>query len=761
MRRSVAVFITFFILHSSFFIFSSCSDMLTIDTGDKSYTNANDTLYSYLGILKHVQDIAERQVILNELRGDLVSPTTYITDTLHAIANFDNPADGSCSMLDISDYYAVINNCNLYIANCDTNAVKSNIKYMLSEYYQVQTIRAWTYLQLIQLYGEVPYISEPIASLDVVKNFNYSANLVNKDNLLDRLLADGLDKVGTTFPHYGTYNNGAIDITASLCYFQPQLVLGDLYLLRGANTGDYQTAANYYWNYLLSHNGAITEQYVSATKLRGMAAQLRLDDPYAYSSTNNWGAYASFYSAPNTGINDVITSIPSSANAQFGTMLMRVADIFGYTPTSSQNNETKLRGMAAQLRLDDPYAYSSTNNWGAYASFYSAPNTGINDVITSIPSSANAQFGTMLMRVADIFGYTPTSSQNNETTTNSDGEEESNSSGAISVIPTYKAQAIPSPRYKAISDAQTYVNWDIVNMEREDLLCGDARYKYATAQVIFSEEGFTSDISMRLASKAARGMTFYYTIPIYRKTLVWLRFAEAINRAGFPQIAFAILKDGLNEYNWPQIGQTRSVREEIVDAEGNPVLDEEGNPSYREYTQYFTRYNQYGALHYVDSAEIADFKFDPTNEILRRNYGIHARGCGYGEWRTAGGTTAESPVTNITGYNDSTVFDFAPRLLLEGVDVKKASKNDIINAVENVISDELALELAFEGYRFSDLVRMANHKNASGYDGTAWLAAKIADRDVQANNGTRNNDLYNKLLNPSNWYFTKPTWSIK
>lgn len=660
--------------------------MLTIDTGDKSYTNANDTLYSYLGILKHVQDIAERQVILNELRGDLVSPTTYITDTLHAIANFDNPADGSCSMLDISDYYAVINNCNLYIANCDTNAVKSNIKYMLSEYYQVQTIRAWTYLQLVQLYGEVPYISEPIASLDVVKNFNYNANLVNKDNLLDRLLADGLDKVGTTFPHYGTYNNGAIDITASLCYFQPQLVLGDLYLLRGANTGDYQTAANYYWNYLLSHNGAITEQYVSATKLRGMAAQLRLDDPYAYSSTNNWGAYASFYSAPNTGINDVITSIPSSANAQFGTMLMRVADIFGYTPTSSQNNET---------------------------------------------------------------------------TTNSDGEEESNSSGAISVIPTYKAQAIPSPRYKAISDAQTYVNWDIVNMEREDLLCGDARYKYATAQVIFSEEGFTSDISMRLASKAARGMTFYYTIPIYRKTLVWLRFAEAINRAGFPQIAFAILKDGLNEYNWPQIGQTRSVREEIVDAEGNPVLDEEGNPSYREYTQYFTRYNQYGALHYVDSAEIADFKFDPTNEILRRNYGIHARGCGYGEWRTAGGTTAESPVTNITGYNDSTVFDFAPRLLLEGVDVKKASKNDIINAVENVISDELALELAFEGYRFSDLVRMANHKNASGYDGTAWLAAKIADRDVQANNGTRNNDLYNKLLNPSNWYFTKPTWSVK
>ena len=203
-----------------------------------------------------------------------------------------------------------------------------------------------------------------------------------------------------------------------------------------------------------------------------------------------------------------------------------------------------------------------------------------------------------------------------------------------------------------------------------------------TEKIVFSEEGFTSDISMRLACKAAKGRSFYYTIPIYRKTLVWLRFAEAINRAGFPQIAFAVLKDGLNDYNWPEIGQKRQVRKDILDEEGNPVLDDDGKPTFIEYTEYFTRYNQYGALHYVDSAEIADFKFDATNEILEENFGIHARGCGFGEWRFGSGTAAESPVTNITGYNDSTVFDFPPRLLVEGVDVRTASKNDIINAVE-------------------------------------------------------------------------------
>ena len=45
-RRSFSVCFGFAkaILLSSFFIFTSCSDMLTVDTGDKSYTNANDTL---------------------------------------------------------------------------------------------------------------------------------------------------------------------------------------------------------------------------------------------------------------------------------------------------------------------------------------------------------------------------------------------------------------------------------------------------------------------------------------------------------------------------------------------------------------------------------------------------------------------------------------------------------------------------------------------------------------------------------------------
>ena len=102
------------------------------------------------------------------------------------------------------------------------------------------------------------------------------------------------------------------------------------------------------------------------------------------------------------------------------------------------------------------------------------------------------------------------------------------------------------------------------------------------------------------------------------------------------------------------------------------------------------------------------------------------------------------------------------------MDAETASKDDIINAIEDVICDELALELAFEGYRFCDLVRMANHKNASGYNGTQWLAGKVADRNARkaSEDGTieaieRDAALYSKLQNTSLWYFSKPAWDVK
>ena len=73
------------------------------------------------------------------------------------------------------------------------------------------------------------------------------------------------------------------------------------------------------------------------------------------------------------------------------------------------------------------------------------------------------------------------------------------------------------------------------------------------------------------------------------------------------------------------------------------------------------------------------------------------------------------------------------------------TKADTINAVEDIICDEMALELAFEGNRFGDLTRMARHKNQAGLYGSdyggEWLARKLAYKNPAVS-----------LLDEKNWY---------
>ena len=104
----------------------------------------------------------------------------------------------------------------------------------------------------------------------------------------------------------------------------------------------------------------------------------------------------------------------------------------------------------------------------------------------------------------------------------------------------------------------------------------------------------------------------------------------------------------------------------------------------------------------------------------------------------------------------------------QGVDVASADMSDVVDAVENIIVDELALETAFEGNRFTDLVRIAEHKNASGKNGTEWLANKVASRNVRPSKedptiieGERDANIYAKLMDKQNWYFALPVWNVK
>ena len=146
---------------------SSCEDMLEVESDRVEYNlddlTLNDTVYSVLGILKKVQAVVDRQVLLGELRGDLmvVNEKSAVTD-IQKIARFEFEDENK--YIDVKDYYAIINNCNIYLKRVEKNlnAERDGKKPLLKEFVGVKSIRAWAYMQLATNYGNVPYFTEPI-----------------------------------------------------------------------------------------------------------------------------------------------------------------------------------------------------------------------------------------------------------------------------------------------------------------------------------------------------------------------------------------------------------------------------------------------------------------------------------------------------------------------------------------------------------------------------------------------------------------------
>ena len=75
-----------------------------------------------------------------------------------------------------------------------------------------------------------------------------------------------------------------------------------------------------------------------------------------------------------------------------------------------------------------------------------------------------------------------------------------------------------------------------------------------------------------------------------------------------------------------------------------------------------------------------------------------------------------------------------------------ATLQDSILFVEDKIQEELALETAFEGNRFQDLMRFAIRRNDNAY-----LADKVAAKHPTGNREA----IRTKLMNSENWFVRK------
>ena len=793
---------------------TSCQDMLTPDSERHAYTVAQDTLYSYWGVLKSLQNVAERYVILNECRGDLVDGSSYVSDTIAAIINFgkngyeDKWKDGACAYLKVSDFYHVINSCNAYIAMCDTTrkiSTGQQKSYMLREYAQVQAIRAWVYMQLIYAYGKVPFYMKPMLTTDEINNFISDPSHPTADaKTLASLLGPELEKVYSQLDPedmYPQYNNYQSVCHSMRVMFPVDVVLGDLYLMQGDETAC-QKAAQYYYKFINSKFCGPLEcdRYLAA----GDVIEGEDDPQYSYYGYN------------------------------------------GLTPFE----ET-----------------SHTLSGGRYRQ----------EAITCIPCNYGKLDGKVFTDIDRLFGFEATLASGNVIIKNEEDNSEdvaTYSSVTLNYMSNgYRRELLPSRGYEALCDSQQYECYigDATEPYQELVTLptvGDARraWIYDCSGTRFSPRSRQYRLPVgddtqygKLVSKQCPDGFFTNTYPlVYRKATVWLHFAEAINRAGFPSLAFAILKNGLvsNHNQWfPAVneegneswaygtsGSDYGVKDSLYYYIEKPDADDKSTWKYwgsnyeegveigkladlQAYVEakyqaeadatnaglgegetpvapkafdtknvyfYAKSFNNYPAddclktLWYVDRREMSKLASYPwmnfnnqrylqgyqtyiepryKRDIYNRNsfftpnivyrvsgasetsdyvtIGVHQRGCGI--------LKTDDP-ERWSSYN---YVDMVTKKIKEehGITVTKDQiygedyKDWVKEAVEDLIIDEDALELAFEGCRFSDLARVAIRRGDNRF-----LASRVAKRS-----GSMDMKLYNVLLDDANWYLPFPT----
>lgn len=230
-------------------------------------------------------------------------------------------------------------------------------------------------------------------------------------------------------------------------------------------------------------------------------------------------------------------------------------------------------------------------------------------------------------------------------------------------------------------------NWDkqVYYLNEASNSMGDLR-KYGS--ISYSDETdakLTSDLTFA-GQKSNKNLIYKYkiyqqNITVYRSTLLYLRYAEAVNRMNKPNLAFAVLKYGLNSSNM---------------FNANIVPANERSTPMPEYMSF------------------SDVRF-------QNNVGVRMRGLG-----------------NMD--KDTTFYRLSPQ----------ANLLDSVRMVEDLIQEELALETAYEGNRFHDLMRITLRRMKDGLnDDASYLADKVSMK--YANKAA----VRAKLLNTDNWYIKR------
>jgi hypothetical protein len=240
------------------------------------------------------------------------------------------------------------------------------------------------------------------------------------------------------------------------------------------------------------------------------------------------------------------------------------------------------------------------------------------------------------------------------------------------------------------------------------------------------------------------------SIVIYRVGNVFLRMAEAINRAGEPNIALAILKQGVSEIR-PILegGFTVVVPTDDFNAARVMGIHSRGSGNSAANERYVADYSDFDFSVEPDLTTLIKIDTIVVSKTQKRK--IVRTGSYYGSEyaNLASGFISVDSVV-IEGKEWVTNKEERVRYRTDSIKYRYLSNGYLVDKVELMIVDEMALETAFEGHRFYDLMRVAMRR-----EDPAFLADRVARRAGEE--AGRDEALFNKLNDPTydSWYLHK------
>ena len=640
----------------------SCEDMLESDSSrqlfDPALDQKTDSVFYAYGIMQAMQQLADQYYFQNEMRGDLVRPTAQASTDLRDLAQFS--ADASNKYDSVYLYYKVINNCNYYLAHRDTTLTTGARNVVSNEYAAVASFRAWAYLQLTRQYGAVPYVTEPVTTIGQI-NANTSATAY------EAILAgeaEMLEKLKARFSE---------DQLSVPTFGTTSRSIGTLNWKSKNERGTEQTVTKY-----------INPQRCF------VPLNVVLGDIYLELGEYEKAATCYYQYLRYAGEN-------SASNISVGFMQSISTDYSEYCPIFKDLEELPTDFNTAQN--------TSRSNWRL--SFL--PDATSSDILSYIPMAVNYTMG-QTTEIPSTFGY------NYYGTDNSNAVPENASFVYDGYPKAAKLQVVPSQAYcDSARNAQYYYYTEQLRVKPFNWIVKSEPLGDARASIV--RQGMGADSSMVYTFKPSTGYVY-----LYRNTTVWLHLAEALNRMGYPDAAFAVLKTGIHSelkgYMYEEFYLKDENGDYILDGEGQKQLD----PNVEQHTddKYFLTPESYELL-----TTTLPFLGQENSQIFRNGtvtsfIGIHKHGTGYIELHDLYSSYRYDPV--LKAKIDDVYAKF-------NLGTPAYTKEDYINAMEDLLCDEYAMEFAFEGTRFSDLRRLAIHKNRSGVYGGGfgdkWLSRML------------------------------------